>query len=125
MRLGNKMRKTSRDERDRQRKLLLFLWRSWGDIVKIPTNFLDTFPVALTIAIFGKLSVTAVDGPGFPGMLDGTPVLFRPGGDFPHIRDEAVEIAAIDTIELFDDIEIRQGMTVNDDIIPRLTLGMP
>ena len=53
----------------------------------------------------------------FAGMLYRTPVLLRTRGNFLHIVDQANEVAAVNTIEFFDDIQITERMTVDDNIV--------
>ena len=40
------------------------------------------------------------------GVFDRAKVLFRPGGDLPHIRDQPVGIAAVVAVEPLDPVEV-------------------
>lgn len=53
----------------------------------------------------------------FPGMLDGTPVLFSSGGNLLNVGNQAVEVAAINTIHLFNEIQITETVTIQDNIV--------
>ncbi|OOZ41539.1 hypothetical protein BOW53_03245 [Solemya pervernicosa gill symbiont] len=50
-------------------------------------------------------------------MLDRAPVLFNPRGNLANIGDQSVEVAAVDAVESFNDVEIAQVVTVDDDIV--------
>jgi hexosaminidase len=74
------------------------------EILEILAQALESLLIVFAIAIFQKFMIATVHGGNFSGVLDRAPILFRPGGYFLHIGNQPVEIAAIDTVNLFDGV---------------------
>jgi hypothetical protein len=53
-------------------------------------------------------------------MFDGTPVLFRPGGDLLSIGHESVKITTVYAIDFLDEVQVTQSMPVNNYVLASL-----
>lgn len=59
----------------------------------------------------------------FAGVLDGAPILLRACGDLAHVRKEAIGVGAVAAVQLFEGIEVREALTIEDDVILTPDLG--
>lgn len=92
-------------------------------IFEIATYFFNAFSVGIGIAIRKKMTITAVQRARFAGVLDRAPVLLGPGGYLLDIGNEPVEIPAVHAIYFFNEIQVRQGMAIDDDIVAAPDFG--
>ena len=49
-------------------------------------------------------------------VLDRAPVLFSPGNHFPCIRDYAITVATVKTVQFFNTIKVSQLMAIHNNI---------
>lgn len=77
------------------------------------------------VAVVKEFMVAAVKARKLPGMLDGAPVLLRPGCYLLYIGDQAVEVAAVYAVHLFNGVQVAEAPVVQDDIFPPFHHGYP
>ena len=92
-------------------------------ILKGVAYFVRFLPVAFGIAIFQELAVAAVKTAGSSRVFDRTPVLFRSAGDLTDVGDQSVEVSTVHTVQLFNGVEIAEGMAVDDNVAAAFDLG--
>src|SRR3990167_4168700 len=56
-------------------------------------------------------------------MADRAPVLFGATGNLANVSHQSVEITAIETVKLFDDVEIGESVTIYKDVITPFDFG--
>ena len=95
----------------------LVIVSAMSQIAEIPAQLLKPVLIFLVVTIVEKLMIAFVHDAKFPSMFDGTPVLFRSARYFLDIGNQAVEVAAINTIQLFYWIEIAQALAVQHNKI--------
>jgi hypothetical protein len=93
------------------------------EILEILAQGFEPLLVVFAIAIFQKFMIATVHGGNFSGVLDRAPILFRPGGYFLHIGNQPVEIAAIDTVNLFDGVQVAQIVAIYNNVLAALHFG--
>ena len=57
------------------------------------------------------------------GMFNGAKVLLCPGRHLPYVGDQAVGIATVVAIEMFDPVQVRKMSTVKEDVTRTVNLG--
>ena len=77
----------------------------------------------LGITIFQIFFVSGVNVGNSSRMLDRTPVLLGSGRNLLNVAGKAVKIAAIEAVDLFNDIQVGQSVAVDHDIIAPFHLG--
>jgi len=93
------------------------------EVFEVAAHLFNPSPVAFGIAVIKKILITAVNALHAKSVLDRTPILFRPRGDFGCKGENAVGIAAIFAIQFFDKIEIREPPAVEQDEVRAPRLG--
>ena len=71
------------------------------DIIETLAQFDKPFLVILAVAVFDELVITTMIHIRLARMLYRAPVLFAPGGNFLHVRNQTVEVTAIKAVQLF------------------------
>src|SRR5476649_199439 len=84
---------------------------------------LDLIAVGLGIAIIDEAAIAVMGAWNRKRMLDRTEELLSAARHFAHIGDDAVAVAAIDAVQLLDQVQIAQAMPVDDDIVGPAHLG--
>ena len=92
-------------------------------ILKGVAHLVHFFPVAFGIAIFQELAVAAVKTAGSSRVFDRTPVLFRSAGDLTDVGDQSVEVSAVHAVQLFNGVEVAEGIPVDDNVAAAFDLG--
>ena len=83
---------------------------------------LAVIPIPFGISVIKKVFVFGVDGAGLVGVFDRAPVLFAAGSNFRDIEKKAVHVAAVDTVDLLDQVEVAQVLAVDDDVVAAFDL---
>ena len=96
---------------------------SFFQVIEIPSDPSEIFPVTLGVPVLKEIFVAAVNGLDLSGMFDGTPVLLGPGAHFLDIRDHTVEITAVYAVYLFKYIQVLEIMMVDYYVFAPFYLG--
>ena len=84
-------------------------------------RFLET----VRIAVIGEIRIARVRANKAPSVLDRAPILFGATGNFTDIGDEPIAIRIISAIELFENVQVGEMMTVEDqEVAASSTKGM-
>ena len=84
-------------------------------------RFLET----VRIAVIGENRIARVRANKAASVLDRAPILFGATGNFTHIGDEPIAIRIISAIELFENVQVGEMMTVEDqEVAASSTKGM-
>ena len=79
--------------------------------------------VPFCITVFQELAVATVETARPSRVFDRAPVLFCSSCYFMDIGEQSVEVSAVYAVELFDGVEVAEGVSVDDDIIATFDLG--
>jgi len=86
---------------------------------------LQRFFEIVRIAVIGQNRIARVRANKAPSVLDRAPILFGATGNFTDIGDEPIAIRIISAIELFENVQVGEMMTVEDqEVAASSTKGM-
>lgn len=109
----------SKEERNRSSFFLQLLFCSERLVV---IEF--AFPF-FRVTVVSKVPVPPMICPWFACGLDGAPIALGPGADFHGVGEQSIDIGAIETMNLLNEIQVVEKSAVIDDIVLSFHRGYP